>query len=99
MVSVSQVFAIDLTGQVCADQLDGDAGLPALPDAIPASGTELRTVDSAEGDGDWRVLEPGTKVVGRVITAQYMPVPAPAAMMGEPFLSWARRRSTTSLRV
>src|SRR5438552_1502623 len=35
----------------------------------------------------------------RSMNLALMPVPAPAAMMGWPFLSVARRRSTTSLRV
>lgn len=70
MVSVTQAFAIDLTGQVCADQLDGDfySGLAAQTEflrgaALSAGGKPIICLASTDDDGNTSriraVLQPG----------------------------------------
>ena len=70
MVSVTQAFAVDLTGQVCADQLDGDfySGLAAQNEflrgaALSEGGKPIICLASTEDDGQTSriraVLRPG----------------------------------------
>ena len=59
-------------------------GRPKVPDALiqklsQFSAEDVWTVLNSRGftnqyDGNWRILQPGKKLVGRVVTAQFMPV-------------------------
>lgn len=73
MVSVTQAFAVDLTGQVCADQLDGDfySGLAAQGEFLRGAsrsvgGKPIICLASTEDDGETSriraVLRPGEGV-------------------------------------
>jgi len=62
MVSITQAFAIDLTGQVCADQFQGEfySGVSTQPDflrgaALSPGGKPIICLESTTDDGDSRI--------------------------------------------
>ena len=54
MVSISQVFSVDLTGQACSDQFEGElyGGVSAQPDLLRATLDRLGPVDRVVLVGD-----------------------------------------------